>query len=1015
MESKPLKPLAILNLAGELSPELSEYLSSRGVNIVNPEISEIVLEWTHLITKDIQDFAHLKAIFNTVDRDIKIISLSQVQNLHDFISHNGKLVFDEVWLQTDVGNFILDKFFQEFGGITLNDNYPRFQEKGAFNVTNPFNTGEYLDRMVHQAFESGVEALTIKTFFDHFVMYLAGLKTKGKIGFPIDITYGSYNDVFGVQLHFFANDLSMEDVTTSLSPGITKKAEQYLLNVAIQSCDFFDFTYLYQVNKVVVTGLWTKDVRVKFENRGLTFSVLAAGSAITEYATEGVTSTLVEGAPLTDFSDKIILNGSVTEEVSTNVSGVSLSEDIAQKVSGSTEIKKIIQILRNEISEDEESQLVSGLPVEVEGKVNLKSLDEQEDIVSLIKGRAEEETQNFLVSGGSLDVDNFIQRITSGLEDNLKDNEIMKVKALGSKLPESIKTGLFDFAKGLNKPMESLSGLEIATFKDTHIPEIIKSMTVISARPESTLKNKLAHNLLQEFDGSSMEEIFDFLDVPENEFKVKNAFKKSLKSTIEDDFEIAENQEVSTEEKEMLVKTISKSLSENEDKIRNIVLEAAQPTQPVKTNPASEKPLFQKLSSQDDKKLSAELKSTSIENDRLKGQVQALTAEVKTLKDAKRAVAELKVKAALAAKTSIIEEDSDDDSALRAELQRKLQDQKVLNELDSKKVKELLERETKLIEKMKQESIQNKRMQLETNKKEILFQQELEKSDRHIKAKDLIVSKMKDTLTNMLDRKDQEIIEVKAQLEQTSRLLLQGGAQNHTLTIRDLEKRNLNLTKVLEVYKTKVSSMASNMNSSKSSDDTSKDDSRKLQMLNNQMKNQVETLKKEVTRMNERFASDREFITSLKSEKARLEGQLKKATSDSLKEVAKDDHDNLSNIQELKKAQSMNHMLENQLKETSAKIKDLESKLQEAVSKPSKVQSGGDDGSKVKLAQLEGSLKKLTQDLVESRNLSGEMKKEINKLRQEKTALQNQIDRAKKDADKGKTATPKKSNGGKAA
>ena len=45
-------------------------------------------------------------------------------------------------------------------------------------------------------------------------------------------------------------------------------------------------------------------------------------------------------------------------------------------------------------------------------------------------------------------------------------------------------------------------------------------------------------------------------------------------------------------------------------------------------------------------------------------------------------------------------------------------------------------------------------------------------------------------------------------------------------------------------------------------------------------------------------------------------------------------------------------------------------------------------------------MKKLTQDIVESRNQLAEMKKDTNKLRQEKTALQNLLDKAKKDLEK---------------
>ena len=59
-----------------------------------------------------------------------------------------------------------------------------------------------------------------------------------------------------------------------------------------------------------------------------------------------------------------------------------------------------------------------------------------------------------------------------------------------------------------------------------------------------------------------------------------------------------------------------------------------------------------------------------------------------------------------------------------------------------------------------------------------------------------------------------------------------------------------------------------------------------------------------------------------------------------------------------------------------------------------------DGQSKAKIGHLENSVKKLTQDLVESRNQQGELKKEVQKIRQEKIGLQNLLDKAKKDLEK---------------
>src|SRR5690606_9483144 len=132
------------NLAGELlTEELQAYFSDRGIRVIEPTEEKHEEGITHLLTKGLKEFNPISRAYQTLKNDIKIISLSHVEDVRDFIASNGKLIFDEIWLNGPLGAFVLDKFFQEYAGITLGDNYPSFKEKGAFSVINPFNTGEY--------------------------------------------------------------------------------------------------------------------------------------------------------------------------------------------------------------------------------------------------------------------------------------------------------------------------------------------------------------------------------------------------------------------------------------------------------------------------------------------------------------------------------------------------------------------------------------------------------------------------------------------------------------------------------------------------------------------------------------------------------------------------------------------------------------------------------------------------------------------------------------------------------
>jgi chromosome segregation ATPase len=237
------------------------------------------------------------------------------------------------------------------------------------------------------------------------------------------------------------------------------------------------------------------------------------------------------------------------------------------------------------------------------------------------------------------------------------------------------------------------------------------------------------------------------------------------------------------------------------------------------------------------------------------------------------------------------------------------------------------------------------------------------------------------------------------------------GQNNQALANRELEKQNQNLVKQIESYKNKITTLTSNMQPSKS-EDSLKEEMRKLQMQSQQTQNQLALQKKEFDKLQIKASLEASQIGQLRLEKLKIEEQLKKLQAET-KVPAGQTAGVQQNDGELKRLQAHNQILDQQLKDTNSKIQIMEAKLTEA-QKPQKVAGTGDDNSKVKVAQLENSVKKLTQDLLAAKNQVGEEKKETNKLRQEKTALQNQLDKLKKEADKAKPATPKKP-GGKAA
>jgi hypothetical protein len=997
MENKNLE-VAILNLSGELQEELRDYFIQRDIKVVDPITSQEKLAWTHILTKDIHDFSLLRKTYRTHEKDIRIVSLTVLNDPQDFVLANGKLVLDEVWMKGKLGNFILDKFFQEYAGISLEDNYPKFQELGAFNITNPFSTGDYLDRMIHHAFKGDFAALSVKTYFDHIIMYLAGLKNQGKVGFPVGVIYGCYEDVFGLQLHFFVDQLMLEDITSCLSSAITKKPEEYLLNISVQSSDFFDFTFIPQVKKVVVTGLWSKDERIKIENKGLMFSTMNSTSGLINLPYEGTTSQLLQSEEtLEDMTSKVLLPERNHDENS-SISGEELSESLAEKISSEMNIEEIKEILSGDIPEDDPTKVVLG------------STDEMEELVNLVKGSVEEEAQSFKISGGKLDVDKFVSRISAGIEEKAPGS--LSVKSLGDKLPDSIKRGLFDFSARLGKNMDELTDSDMETFKRIEIPKIIKNETIVgnhlSKKIRTELKAKFKQSLQSEFMENSSDSVFSSLNSPEDEMRVKKLLKSSLKSSLENNFHLNQNDNVSEVEKNLLVKSLSVSLAEDEEKIRKLVNNEKH---------AVDNPLFANSQSEAEKKLQIQLKTIQVENESLKNKTKTLILEMKTLKESRSQFAEIQLKAQKsAAELGSGVKILDQDEELRKQFQQRLSSKETLREEEQKKLSLLIEREIKLIEEVKDKEMEARKLQLESTQKEALLVQELERANRQLKTKDLMLNKAKEVLQKMSENKDNVINSLQLKLDHLSTSLSAGPSLAHQNQLIDLKKQNQNLAKMTDMYKAKVAHLVTNLKSNRSDDDNSKEEVRRLQVINNQFKNQVDAANKEIKKYKDKVAYDMTQIAAVRKEKSDLEQTVKRLTHEMKKEMSAPPV--TSELEaKLKKSEIQNQQLENQIKETIIKLKETEARLAESMKNKSK-QATGDDSSK-KVSHLEASVKKLTQDVIESRNQTAEMKKETNKLRQEKTALQNQLDKLKKDADKARKASdapPSKSDsGGKAA
>ncbi len=974
---KSTKEIFILNLAGPLSKEVQEYFSQKNLKIVDPNLSQEICEWTHILTKNISDFTQLNKTYRTIEKDISIISLSKLEDPQNFILCNGKLVLDEIWFKGPFGSFILDKLLLDSVDLQLNQNYPKFTEVGAFNVVNPFSTGDYVDRLVQNAFDGDFSALSIRTYFDHILTFLVGLKTKGKAGLPFEISYGSFNDVFALQIHFYADGLLLEDLIGSFSPMKSKKPEEFILTVAINSVDFFDFTYISQVGKVVLTGLWSKDSQIKFENKGFLFSTISSQSNLATVPFYGVTSNLIVPENVKDHSEKVNLTNSLElQEVS--LSGAEISDSISKNLSSEMDLEKIKRIFSNQQDLEDE-------------KINLgSSKEELDEVVNRIKGIADQPESVRRISGGKLDVDNFVQRISGGLSSN--DKGAWKVKSLGTKVQDSVRSSMFNFAKKMGKDPADLTNDDLKKFKEEGLSEIATNLTESDTSSLNQmmghLKTKLNKTLKDEFVVDSVENLFESIKSPDDVDRVKNVLIEALKSLLNKDFNLSSKGSLSDSDKSILIKSLSKLLSIDENKIQEIINSSQTSTQKL--------PTLSKEPTEVEKQLKKQLNLATKENSDLKQKVTSLFSEIKVLKESSSLFQNLSQKAKESASQLMSENDTDQANNLVSFIKLKLERSEGFNNQEMSYLLNLARENEKSF----------KQQELESSQKDVFFNQEIEKSQRQIKSRDLMITKTKEALQAMSDKKDLVINDLKLRIDGLSVSTTQNNSQSSKII--ELEKQNQNFIKMIDMYKEKITVLSSNPTASKQLESQGKQELKKLEMMNTQMKNQIETMKKELQRSQERISSDNSQITFLKNDKLKLEAEVKRLTLIGKKDGSINSNNAQSGLEiELKKVLTQNQTLEMQLRDSGNKLREVEKKLSEALKNPQK-QNNNEDSLK-KATQLEGNVKKLSQDLIESKNNESELKKEVNKLKQEKTALQNQIDKLKKDMEKnGKPASNKK-------
>lgn len=417
---------------------------------------------------------------------------------------------------------------------------------------------------------------------------------------------------------------------------------------------------------------------------------------------------------------------------------------------------------------------------------------------------------------------------------------------------------------------------------------------------------------------------------------------------------------------------------------------------------------------------------------------------------------------------------SSEDQALLEKVSRG----EALNDEEKIKVQSLMANGERAMQDMKKEAVnQVKKSQIEFQNKENLYQAELSKLERALKSKDVVVDKIKESMQNIVGKKDKELSALKNQNIQLTQTMQDNRSNALDVQLKQAKMDKESSERALEMYKSKLDVTMKKLEESKRSDNSVliNEENRNLKRLKISLEKKLETTEKLKLRLEKKNMEFMETDKKLKIDNVKLQENAKKMERDLKsmqntiatkvtgtnaqssaekkqlqkevefhKDQAKKLQEKISSLRaELDKASSqMNAQSLNQSstklseQQSAEKIQALTSELEVSKTQIKTLQTENrklsdeiemnkavdtkpkpnpaDAGGSVMEKKLEQSVKLLNSELAKTKTESAELKKEAMKYKKEVTGLKNKVAALTKDLDKAKKAATAK-DGKKAA
>lgn len=528
--------------------------------------------------------------------------------------------------------------------------------------------------------------------------------------------------------------------------------------------------------------------------------------------------------------------------------------------------------------------------------------------------------------------------------------------------------------------------------------------------------------------------------------KTQQIVKSALKEAMEEEFRFSEGsrEEIDAKEK-AVIKEFSKAFDRNEEEVAQMVKGTAEkakeketqkvveslfkdkpgdkeevvvrelqsesdrePLQEGARSAASEQP--KKDSSLEETHLLKRLKESEHENKRLKDSLKAMEVKMASAnsgnealeKVAKLAKEEIQAEGIEPEESEFDKVVDDIEKAVEAVNKESLESLKQGKTIDKKEAEILanaLAREEELLQSAREAQANNKRMEIEFKKKESLFSSEIQKADKALKAKELLVDKIKESMHQLVTKKQAEISEYKKQNEELNQRLKDNRATKLDAELKRARKDHESVAKIAEMYKNKVENMlkAKAQNAQSGQSEQLASENRTLSRMNIQLENKLNAELRDKKSIENQFNKIKAQEGKLRARASGAEDRYKRAIDEI--EKLKANEARLVAIAQKKESKTADSGALKEietLKATNAQLQDSLKNMTERLKSSAQPGAGSSDGPSTKEKRLEQNVKKLNTELAKARGEVGEAKKQIMKAKNESVALKNKIKQLEK-------------------